>query len=114
MDLFPVVKKALVDGDESVEFKDFMIEELDNIYCTVDELKKDIDNVVVKKKKFSNSKPDFADKIINFIYSSLTEFVVTDKIKGIPMSKNFIDNIKCIMRNKTYLHHSHISREIVG
>ena len=30
------------------------------------------------------------------------------------MFKNFIDNIKCIMRNKTHLHHSHISGEIVG
>ena len=48
------------------------------------------------------------------MYSFLTEFVVTDKIKGILMFKNFIDNIKCIMRNKTHLHHSHISGEIVG
>ena len=38
-DLFPAVEKALDDGDESVEFKDFMIEELDNVYCTVDDLK---------------------------------------------------------------------------
>ena len=34
-DLLPVVEKALDDGDESVEFKDFMIEELDNVYCTL-------------------------------------------------------------------------------
>ena len=38
-DLFPVVEKALDDGDESVEVKDFMIEELENVYCMVDDLK---------------------------------------------------------------------------
>ena len=38
-DHFPIVEKALDDGDENVEFKDFMIEELDNVYCTVDDLK---------------------------------------------------------------------------
>ena len=29
VDLFPVVESALEDGDRSVEFKDFMLEELD-------------------------------------------------------------------------------------
>ena len=29
VDLFPVVECALEDGDRSVEFKDFMLEELD-------------------------------------------------------------------------------------
>lgn len=52
MDLFPVVKKALVDGDESVEFKDFMIEELDNIYCTVDELRKILTISLLRRKDF--------------------------------------------------------------
>ena len=52
MDLFPVVKKALVDGDESAEFKDFMIEELDNIYCTVDELRKILTMSLLRRKDF--------------------------------------------------------------
>ena len=52
MDLFPVVKKALVDGDESVEFKDFMIEELDNIYCTADELRKILTMSLLRRKDF--------------------------------------------------------------
>ena len=29
------MEKALDDGDESAEFKDFMIEELHNVYCTL-------------------------------------------------------------------------------
>ena len=39
-DLFPVVESALEDGDTSTEFEDFMSEELDNLYSTIDELKK--------------------------------------------------------------------------
>ena len=52
MDLFPAVKKALVVGDESVELKDFMIEELDNIYCTVDELRKILTMSLLRRKDF--------------------------------------------------------------
>ena len=52
MNLFPAVKKALVGGDESVEFKDFMIEELDNIYCTVDELRKILTMSLLRRKDF--------------------------------------------------------------
>ena len=50
-DLFPVVESALEDGDTSTEFEDFMSEELDNLYSTIDELKETIDNVVVVAKK---------------------------------------------------------------
>ena len=111
VDLFPVVESALEDGDISVEFQDFMLEELDNVYSTVSEMKDYIDNIVVAKKRFN--KPNFSDKIISFIYSSLIKFVETNKVKDIPMSKNFIDNLKEIMRNKTHIHHSHISGEII-
>ena len=30
------------------------------------------------------------------------------------MSKNFVDNLKGIMKNKTHIHHSHISGEFIG
>ena len=30
------------------------------------------------------------------------------------MSKNFIENLKGIMKNKTHIHHSRISGEIIG
>ena len=52
VDLFPVVESALEDGDTSTEFEDFMSEELYNLYSTNDELKENIDNVVVSKKDF--------------------------------------------------------------
>ena len=54
------------------------------------------------------------DKIISFIYFYFIKFAETDKVKGISMSKNFVDNLKGIMKNKTHIHHSHISGEIIG
>ena len=54
VELFPVVERALEDGNTCTEFEDFMLEELDNIYSTVSEMKEDIDNIAVAKKKFAN------------------------------------------------------------
>ena len=45
VDLFSAVESALEDEDISVEFKDFMLEELYNVYSTVSEMKKEIDNI---------------------------------------------------------------------
>ena len=111
VELFHVVESALEDENTGTEFEDFTLEELDNLYSTVDELKETTD-VVIPKKRFV--KTDFADKIISFIYSSLIKFAETDKVKGIPLSKNFIDNLKGTMKNRTHIHHSHISGEIIG
>ena len=44
----------------------------------------------------------------------LIKFSETGKVKGIPMSKNDIDNLKGIMKNRTHVNHSHISGEIIG
>ena len=52
--------------------------------------------------------------MIAFIYSTLVKFCKTNKIKGIPISKNFIENLKGIMENRTHAHHSHINGEITG
>ena len=107
VELFPVVESALEDEDVSDDFEDFMSEEYDNLYSRVEELKETIDNVVVPKKRFVTT--DFADKIICFTYSLLIKFAEKDQVKGIPISKNFIDNLKGIMKNRTYIHHFHIS-----
>ena len=98
MEHFPVVEEAIEKRwrVETLEFTDFMAVELDNLYNTIGELKDDIDDVIVKKQRFANEKPNTLDNIIAFVYSSLIKFVSTNKIKGIPMSKNFIDNIKGI------------------
>ena len=54
VDIFSAVESAFEDGDISVEFKDFMLEELHNVYSTVSEMKEEIDNIAVSKKDLSN------------------------------------------------------------
>ena len=88
-----------------------MLEDLDNMYSTISEFKKYVDSVAVARKF---DKYEFSDKIISFIYSTLIKFVETDQVKGMPMSKIFSDNSKGIMRNKTHIHHSLVSRKIIG
>ena len=107
IELFPTFESALNGGEETLEFTDFHETELDNVYCTVELRKEDLDNIVVKRNSFV--KADFADKIITFIYSSLIKFEETNKIKGIPMSKSFMKNIKGIMNiHKSHVHHSQV------
>ena len=103
---------ALNGGLETSEFTDFFENELESFYSTVEELKEAIDAIVVKRKTFA--KVDFADKIISLIYSHLIKFERTNKTNGIPMSKNFVENLKGIMNNKIHIHHSHINGEIIG
>ena len=62
-------------------------------------------------KKDSLKKNNFADKIKIFMYWTLIKFSRSDKIKSIPMSKNFIENLKGVTKNKTHVHHSHITVE---
>ena len=88
-----------------------MLEDLNNLYLTGEELKEATDNVVIPKKF---AKIDFTDKIIAFIYSTIIEFAETDKMKSFPVSKKLIDNLKGIINNRTHMHHSHISGEIIG
>ena len=88
-----------------------MLEDLDNMYSTISEFKEDVDSVDVARK-FGKYK--FSDEIISFIYSTLIKFVETDQVKGMAMSKIFVDNSKGIMRNKTHIHHSLVSGKIIG
>ena len=88
-----------------------MVEDLGNMYSTISEFKEDVDSVAVARKF---GKYEFLDKIISFIYSTLIKFVETDQVKGMPMSKIFVDNSKGIMRNKTHIHHLLVSGKIIG
>lgn len=88
-----------------------MVEDLGNMYSTISEFKEDVDSVAVARKF---GKYEFLDKIISFIYSTLIKFVETDQVKGMPMSKIFVDNSKGIMRDKTHIHHSLVSGKIIG
>lgn len=44
----------------------------------------------------------------------MIKFTPTDKVNGIPMSKNVQANIKGIMNNTMHIHHSHVSGDIIG
>ena len=88
-----------------------MLEDLGNMYSTISEFKEDVDSVAVARKF---GKYEFLDKTISFIYSTLIKFVETDQVKGMPMSKIFVDNSKGIMRDKTHIHHSLVSGKIIG
>lgn len=51
--------------------------------------------------------------MIAFICSTLIKFCRKSKMKGIPISKNFIENLKGIMENSTHIYHSHVTGEII-
>ena len=78
------------------------------------ELKDNIHHVSLPKNIFCSKKILFSDKLVPFFYSAMIRFYKTDKVKGILLFKNFIENLKGMMNNKTYLHHSHIGGEIIG
>ena len=56
----------------------------------------------------------FSDKLLVFLYSSIVRFCETEKVKGIPKSKKFIENLNSIRQEGYVIHHSHITGEIIG
>lgn len=44
----------------------------------------------------------------------MIKFIKTDKVKDTPMSKDFIDNVRGIIENKTDIYHSHTTGKIIG
>ena len=112
--LYPLFEKALYDSDVSDEVRLFLAEELDDCYTTFVELRNDTEHVSLLKKNFSTKKTLFSEKLLTFLYLPVIKFHKTNKMKGIPISKNFIKNLKGIMNNKIHLHHSHITGEIIG
>ena len=111
LELSPIFERALNNGDMSDEFKNFMMEGLENVHTTLSELKEGIDHIAILKRSFTEI--HFVDKIIAFISLTLVKFCKTNEIKGIPVSKNLIENLIGIMNNRTHVHHSHITGEII-
>ena len=67
-----------------------------------------------QKKAFSSKKISFSEKLLAFLYLSMIKFSRTDKVKGIPLSRSFIKNLKGIMTKTIQLQHSHITGKIIG
>ena len=67
-----------------------------------------------KKALFDSKKSTFSEKILKFLYSHLTDFAQTAKVNGVPMSQNFLENLKEIIRNEIFIHDSHVAGEVIG
>ena len=67
-----------------------------------------------QRKRFDSKKKNFPDKLLVFLYSNIVNFCKTDKIKGIPLLKKFIENLTGIKQKGYVIHHSHITGEIIG
>ena len=111
IDLVPVVEQFPQWIKEKEKFEQFLENDLYCQQAQKGELKEAIDEVLVKN---IFGKCDYLEKIICFIYSKIMDFKKTNKIKGIPTSEKFIENIKGILNNQTLIHHFHISGEILG
>ena len=44
----------------------------------------------------------------------MLKFCKTSKVKGIPLSQKFLENIVAIMEDNLCIHHSHVTGEIKG
>ena len=91
-DVYHHFEVALQDGFINEEIKKIMTEDLSYTYKTFQELRQDIEKIVVPKRIFSHENNNFSDKIITFPYSHLINFCRIRKVKGIPISKKFIIN----------------------
>ena len=85
LEVYPMLENVLEHEDISEGFKNFLVEDLDDSYPTLLDLKSDVEHINIPKKKFCCKKVVFSDKMIAFLYSTLVRFTVTDKIKGIPI-----------------------------
>ena len=107
-------ERALDDSDMPDEFRKFLGEDLDDWYLTLSDLKDDLYDIDIPNKKFKFKELLFSDKLIAFIYSLVIKFCRTEKIKGIPLSKKIIENLKGIMNKGTQIHYSYKTGEMVG
>ena len=110
---YPLFEKAPGNGDVADEVRNFLLEDLDECYSTLLELKNEIQHVSLPKKRFTSKNDLFSETFFTFLYSAIVRFCETDKVNGIPLSKNYLDNLKGIMTNKNHVHHFHISGDII-
>ena len=94
--------------------RDFLLEDSNNCYSTLQDLREEINHISIPKKKFASKKTLFSKKLTAFLYSSMVSFCKTNEVKGIPLFQKFIENIIVIMDNTRCIHHLHITGEIMG
>ena len=114
IEYYPLFENAIQEGDMCDEVMNFLLEDLNNCYSTLEELREEIDHISIPKKRFNSKKALFSEKLIAFLYSSMLKFCKTSKVKGIPLSQKFLENIVAIMEDNLCIHHSHVTGEIKG
>ena len=87
VDLHQHFETDLQDGVINDEIRDYMLEDLGDVYETFSGLRKDIEKIVVPKKHFFHKSHNSSEKIIAFLYSNMIHFCRTTKVKGILISK---------------------------
>ena len=114
IEFYPLFENALQEGELCDEVRYFLLEDLNNCYPTLQDLREDINHISIPKKRFASKKTLFSEKLIAFLYSNMVNFCKTDKVKGIPLFQKFIENITAVMENTHCIHHSHVTGEIKG
>ena len=87
IEYYPLFENAIQEGDMCDEVMNFLLEDLNNCYSTLEELREEIDHISIPKKRFNSKKTLLSEKLIAFLYSSMLTFCKTSKVKGIPVSK---------------------------
>ena len=86
---------------------------MDDACDDLKELKENIPCIEISKKIFHSKKKNL-NKLLEFLYSDIVNFCKSDKIKGIPSSIKFIENLIGIRDKGNVIHHSHIMEKIIG
>ena len=111
---YPLFENALQEGGMCDEVMNFLLEDLDTCYPTLQDLREEINQILIPERKFNSKKALFSQKLVAFLYSNMVSFCETGKVRGIPLSQKFIENIVVIMEDTYCIHHLHVTGEING
>ena len=98
-----------------LDLKDFLQEKYPE--TDSEELKSKIDDVEIKniiKKPNGNKIPKFNLKSYAFVYDAMIDFPEPNFMYDTITTANFFRNLHCLIKVKIHLHHSHITREVLG
>ena len=86
-------------GKDSL-LEEFLRYDLTDEFCHLGEIRDTIDEFKAMRKF---GKCDYIDKTTRFVYANIMKLKETEKVKAPTFSSTFIDNVKGLMYNKTYI-----------
>ena len=88
---------------------------LNDEFSSFEEIYEVINEQEIKKNTIKPKEYARLEKIISFVYFNIMKIPSNHQINGLPISSNFLTNIKNILFNtKANLYHSHITGKIIG